>query len=130
MAVIIPLLVVTILFNLVVESLIPFGQLNHKRPYGRDLLFTIFNIFITAKVGELLIIFVFAWLMQTYFSEYTIFKSSSLGPLWLQVIAGILINEFVRYWSHFLQHKVPALWKLHAIHHNVKEIYSLNTRSC
>lgn len=125
--VMVPLLVATVVFNLAVESLIPFGNNKNKRPYGRDTIFTFVNIFITSKFGELLVIYILARGMELYFSDYTLFKASNLGPLWLQVTAAILLNEFVRYWSHFAQHKIPALWKLHAIHHSVKEIYSLNT---
>ncbi|MEQ1877656.1 MAG: sterol desaturase family protein, partial [Bdellovibrionia bacterium] len=65
--------------------------------------------------------------LKTYFSKALIFESAALGPLWFQATVCVLMNEFVRYWSHFAQHKIPVLWKFHSIHHSVKEIYSLNT---
>jgi dolichol kinase len=46
----IPLIALAVVYNLFVESLIPFGRTQNKRPYGRDFVFTIFNIFITANL--------------------------------------------------------------------------------
>jgi len=127
MRVILPLLAGTVIYNLAIESLIPFGRQQKKRPYGRDVVFTFFNLFITAKFSEILIVLCFSYLIETYFQMYTIFQPTSLGPLGIQVVGAILLNEFIRYWSHRIQHQIPALWKLHSIHHSVKEIYSLNT---
>ena len=117
----------TVFFNLTVENLIPYGNAIHPRPYVKDSILTIFNVFLTAKFGELGLTLAFAWLMKTYIASLTIFKSTELGPFWVQFLAVILINEFIRYWVHVAQHKIPALWKFHSVHHSVKEIYSLNT---
>ena len=38
----------------------------------------------------------------------------------------LLIAEFGRYWIHFAAHKLPWLWRLHAIHHSPNRLYFLN----
>ena len=60
-----------------------------------------------------------AWLAQYY----------QLGLL-SQLDAGLLVGfaltlvvyEFIGYFTHFLFHKVPALWRIHAVHHNDVEL--------
>jgi len=34
----------------------------------------------------------------------------------------ILVADFVQYWTHRAYHEVPALWRLHAVHHSVKHM--------
>ena len=38
-------------------------------------------------------------------------------PGWIEVIAAILILDFVIWAQHLLTHKVPLLWRLHRMHH-------------
>ena len=38
-------------------------------------------------------------------------------PGWIEVIAAILILDFVIWAQHLLTHKVPILWRLHRVHH-------------
>jgi len=38
-------------------------------------------------------------------------------PGWLEVGCAVLLLDMVIYWQHRLFHKVPALWRLHKVHH-------------
>ncbi|MEO0380298.1 MAG: sterol desaturase family protein, partial [Pseudomonadota bacterium] len=38
-------------------------------------------------------------------------------PGWIEVIAAILILDFVIWAQHLITHKVPLLWRLHRVHH-------------
>ena len=38
-------------------------------------------------------------------------------PFWLAVIASIVIMDFIIYLQHVMVHAVPALWRLHRVHH-------------
>jgi sterol desaturase/sphingolipid hydroxylase (fatty acid hydroxylase superfamily) len=42
--------------------------------------------------------------------------------LWLQFIEILVVVDFFSYWVHRALHEVPALWKIHAIHHSVEEL--------
>ncbi|MBS1784497.1 MAG: sterol desaturase family protein [Acidobacteria bacterium] len=39
-------------------------------------------------------------------------------PFWLQVIELLFLIDFINYWIHVAFHKVPWLWKFHAVHHS------------
>lgn len=47
-------------------------------------------------------------------------------PLIAQLVLMLIIAEFGRYWVHFAAHKVPLLWRFHAVHHSPKRLYFLN----
>jgi sterol desaturase/sphingolipid hydroxylase (fatty acid hydroxylase superfamily) len=39
-------------------------------------------------------------------------------PLWVKLIAGVVILDFVTYWFHRVAHRVPLLWRFHRVHHS------------
>jgi sterol desaturase/sphingolipid hydroxylase (fatty acid hydroxylase superfamily) len=43
-------------------------------------------------------------------------------PLWAQVVGGVLVADLCWYWSHRLAHRVPLLWRFHAIHHSIEHM--------
>jgi sterol desaturase/sphingolipid hydroxylase (fatty acid hydroxylase superfamily) len=47
-------------------------------------------------------------------------------PLWAQVTFAILVADFGITIAHWMSHRVPALWKLHEVHHSVKRMYGFN----
>jgi sterol desaturase/sphingolipid hydroxylase (fatty acid hydroxylase superfamily) len=48
-------------------------------------------------------------------------------PVWLQAVLMILSVDFLRYWLHRFAHENEVLWRLHAVHHSVEQLYWLNT---
>lgn len=51
-------------------------------------------------------------------------------PLWLRVIASVVIGEIGFYWGHRWTHEVPLLWRFHAIHHSAEHLdFLVNTRA-
>ena len=47
-------------------------------------------------------------------------------PVWLQALLMLLLADFFRYWLHLASHKIPWLWKFHAVHHSPKKLYWIN----
>lgn len=43
-------------------------------------------------------------------------------PWWLQAIQVVLLSDFFVYWGHRLQHRVPILWRIHAVHHSAEHL--------
>jgi sterol desaturase/sphingolipid hydroxylase (fatty acid hydroxylase superfamily) len=39
-----------------------------------------------------------------------------------RLIAGILLFDFLAYWTHRWSHEVPFMWRFHAIHHSTKRL--------
>lgn len=91
----------------------------------RDLTSTFVNVFITGVVTTLAVLPVVTFITQHLFGRKFIFMSS-LGPVWLQVIAILLLVSFFRYWMHRFQHRNEFLWKLHSYHHRVTDLHALN----
>ena len=48
-------------------------------------------------------------------------------PIWMQAVLMILVVDFLRYWLHRAAHENKTLWRLHAVHHSVEQLYWLNT---
>lgn len=43
-------------------------------------------------------------------------------PLWLQVPLAVLASDVVQYWVHRACHRMPLLWRFHAIHHGATQM--------
>jgi sterol desaturase/sphingolipid hydroxylase (fatty acid hydroxylase superfamily) len=39
-------------------------------------------------------------------------------PVWMQLVAGVLILDFSIWLWHLLNHEVPLLWRFHRVHHS------------
>ncbi|MCO4783211.1 MAG: sterol desaturase family protein [Candidatus Cloacimonetes bacterium] len=76
------------------------------------------QIFITVGI----FIFVIPFFILSKFTSTVLAIKVSSQPQILQLFEGIIIAEFFGYWIHRLHHKVPFLWKLHAIHHSPKDL--------
>jgi len=109
------------------ERLLP-----HRREWNRaqrDLLTDALYLPTTWGIGALL---------QPLFAALTValagVVSRALGnelwpahwPLAAQVALACVVAEFFDYWGHRFMHRVPALWRLHAIHHSAPRVYWLN----
>jgi sterol desaturase/sphingolipid hydroxylase (fatty acid hydroxylase superfamily) len=55
----------------------------------------------------------FAWALKFDFQ-----RTVAAQPLWLQFIEILFFVDLVSYWVHRAFHKLPWLWKFHAIHHS------------
>ena len=99
--------------------------LSQKALLVRDMTSTFVNIFIAGVVTTLLVLPVLTFSIQHVFGRKFVFVSS-LGPIWLQVIAVLLLVSFFRYWMHRLQHRNAFLWKLHSYHHRLSDLRALN----
>ncbi|UVS80415.1 sterol desaturase family protein [Actinokineospora sp. UTMC 2448] len=47
-------------------------------------------------------------------------------PFALQVLAAVLVADLGITLVHLASHKLPALWRLHAVHHSVRRSYGFN----
>jgi len=43
-------------------------------------------------------------------------------PWWVQAVEVIFLSDLFVYWGHRLQHKVPFLWRFHAVHHSAEHL--------
>lgn len=67
----------------------------------------------------LLTTLVYEWLDS---SSFGLLKLINL-PVWAELIIALVVLDFIaQYVVHFLLHKVPALWRLHLVHHSDKHV--------
>jgi sterol desaturase/sphingolipid hydroxylase (fatty acid hydroxylase superfamily) len=43
-------------------------------------------------------------------------------PVWAHLLIGLVVRDFVQWWTHRLLHRVPFLWEFHKVHHSVKQM--------
>jgi sterol desaturase/sphingolipid hydroxylase (fatty acid hydroxylase superfamily) len=44
-------------------------------------------------------------------------------PAWSRILLAILVVDFLTYWIHRAQHRSDALWRTHAWHHSIEQLY-------
>jgi len=99
----------------ILEGALPLFSYQYKklRHAGINLLLTTIQLLIGLLFAGILLK-ISEW---TVANNYGILNIIAL-PLWLKVIAGLLILDFVgAYVAHWLGHKVKFIWKFHVVHH-------------
>ena len=58
------------------------------------------------------------------------YESVTAMPLWLRMIAAMIVGETGAYWGHRWSHENAFLWRFHAIHHSAEDIdWLVSTRA-
>jgi sterol desaturase/sphingolipid hydroxylase (fatty acid hydroxylase superfamily) len=72
---------------------------------------------------------VLTWL--SFMPAQTLFKLTSWTefrawvaalPFLVQLVAIMFLTDLVQYWVHRLFHRIPALWRFHAVHHSAQNM--------
>lgn len=73
---------------------------------------------------------VFSPALALFLVHYLPLNSTNIWPqhwnVFFQVILAVHIVEFFQYWLHRWGHKVPLLWRLHAVHHSPERLWFAN----
>lgn len=57
--------------------------------------------------------------IDKHFEQSANISMTHFLPTWaMQAVSLLLLQSFVSYWVHRLQHTIPALWALHQFHHS------------
>jgi sterol desaturase/sphingolipid hydroxylase (fatty acid hydroxylase superfamily) len=72
---------------------------------------------------------VLTWL--SFMPAQTLFKHTSWTefrawvaalPFLVQLVSIMFLTDLVQYWVHRLFHRIPALWRFHAVHHSAQNM--------
>ena len=88
------------------------GPIHRKARWLTNLVLTTLNIIV---MGLLPVTF-FGMGVWAQEQGYGLFNNVSL-PLAVLVMGTLLARGFISFFTHFLMHKVPLLWRLHRVHH-------------
>lgn len=100
----------------VMEGVIPLFQFtyNKVRHAGINLLFTVFTAIIGFSLAGVLY-YVSFWVTE---NQFGLLNVADL-PLWFKIIAGVMLLDFIgAYLVHWVEHKIPWMWKFHVVHHS------------
>lgn len=118
----IPLLVVAYLTAFAAEKVAPFFDEWNDHHEHEDNTTNFFHLMVyeyQATTGVLLIP-VICWL----FPFQGLWPTE--WPMWGQVLMAFVFADFAFMMMHYLSHKWPPLWRLHAVHHGVGRLYGFN----
>ncbi|MEO7484219.1 MAG: sterol desaturase family protein [Sediminibacterium sp.] len=60
------------------------------------------------------IVFTIEWLNKNHVGLFYLLSM----PVWLKLVLGVMIFDFVSYWFHRIAHISPVLWRFHRVHHS------------
>ena len=114
-----------VLYSAVFVPLERFFALRPEQPvFRREWLVDLTYFFINALLIEVLTLLtlqpaalLFSWARLDHVTSVV----GSL-PLLVQVLGILLVADFTQYWVHRAFHRVPLLWRFHAIHHSAENM--------
>jgi sterol desaturase/sphingolipid hydroxylase (fatty acid hydroxylase superfamily) len=60
-----------------------------------------------------------------YVVPYRLQAVVTAWPLWQRIVVGFVVGEVGFYWGHRWAHRIPFLWRFHAVHHAPEQVYFL-----
>jgi sterol desaturase/sphingolipid hydroxylase (fatty acid hydroxylase superfamily) len=91
-----------------------------RRGWANDLVYYIVNAPIIGLSVSLIILGIIV--MTEWLVPHSIRSAVASQPYWLQTLEVILLADMGFYVAHFAFHKIPWLWRFHAVHHSIEEL--------
>lgn len=113
---------VALVFTLALERIIP-AEPNRKilnASIAHDLLWFLYEPILHALIVGTYIALVVK-IYKLYFSHWT-FSGLLAAPGWIRFVIALLLLDLGYWVQHFINHKAPFLWKLHAVHHSQEQL--------
>jgi sterol desaturase/sphingolipid hydroxylase (fatty acid hydroxylase superfamily) len=93
-----------------------------------DVLSILVMLLLPQKHLRYLLSFGLLYLLDVYAAQRFDLSLTRFLALWeLQVVGFVLLQSFVQYWLHRLEHTIPALWALHKFHHSADRMTILTS---
>ncbi len=113
------LAVLAVLF-IVIERIWPrvAGQRLFRHAWLTDAFYIVFN----SKYAGMLLGYVTALWVQRIDGLVTVRSGLAQWPAWAQFAVLLVSVDFLKWCTHNLLHRVPALWAFHKVHHSIVEM--------
>ncbi|HKK74804.1 MAG TPA: sterol desaturase family protein [Saprospiraceae bacterium] len=116
-------------FFLVLEWMTPWrkDQPRFRKDFWLDFFYMFFNFFLFSLIIYNAASDVVVHLFNDGIQWLTGFDLQAVNPLrtaplWVILIVGFLVRDFVQWWVHRLLHYSPRLWEYHKVHHSVEQM--------
>ncbi|MGH8318338.1 MAG: sterol desaturase family protein [Steroidobacteraceae bacterium] len=117
------LLILSTIF-LPLESLFSLGK---QKILRRSLASDVGFYFISGLIPQLLLAvpLSLAAYVAYHFVPWRVHAAVDAWPIWLRALAAFVVGDLGFYWGHRWAHKIPFLWRFHALHHHPEHVYFL-----
>ena len=122
-------LIAVSLFFLVLEVIIPWRkkQAAMRKDFWLDGFYMFFNFFIFSLIiynaaSKVVVNMFNDGIIALSGFDLQAFNPMNTWPLWIILIVGFLVRDFVQWWIHRLLHRSEKLWEFHKVHHSVEEM--------
>ena len=81
--------------------------------------------FLMESVSQAIILSSYVYFLETIYKNHLSFLTIpyiTRQQEWIQIIIGVVVVDFLFWFQHVLQHKIPVLWQFHAVHHAQRSI--------
>lgn len=122
-------LIVVSAFFFLLEVLSPWrkNQPKFRKDFWLDFFYMFFNFFLFS----LIIYNAASQVVVNFFNDSILWMTGfnlqasnplNAAPMWLILIVGFLVRDFVQWWVHRLLHRSDWLWEFHKVHHSVEQM--------
>lgn len=101
-------------------------QPKFRKDFWLDFFYMFFNFFLFSLIvfnaaSDVVVVF-FNDLLRSIGIENIVAFEVMQWPVWLHLLVGFILRDFVQWWIHRFLHSVPILWEFHKVHHSVKQM--------
>jgi len=122
-------LIIVSVFFFALEVVIPWrkGQAIIRKDFWLDTFYMFFNFFLFSLIIYNAASDVIVNLFNDGILALTSIDLKTLNPMyswpfWAVLLVGMIVRDFVQWWTHRLLHRVPFLWEYHKVHHSVEQM--------
>lgn len=108
------------------ERTVPYRR--EWQPRGVDLRDDAFFLALVQLVLPFALAWTVTWLAGSWIAAHSVALAvwPNHWPVLMQLVAKIVLGDFLRYWLHRAAHTWTPLWRLHAVHHAPEKLYTTN----
>ncbi len=116
------------LFFLILEWRCPWreDQKKFRKDFWLDFFYMFFNFFLFSLIvfnaASDFVVILFNDLLASVGITNLIAFEVMTWSVWIHLLIGFVVRDFVQWWTHRLLHRVPFLWEFHKVHHSAKEM--------
>ncbi len=116
------------LFFLILEWIRPWrkSQLKFRQDFWLDFFYMFFNFFLFSLIiynaASDVVVNLFNDGLHALGVNNMVALNLDSWPKWSQLLALLVIRDFIQWWVHRLLHRLDFLWEFHKVHHSVQQM--------